>query len=89
MGHSQGGSYPLEATLVNAAGIKGLILVELGSCSATYSDQQIATLAAIPILVVFGDHLDALTGIPVLAMIRCADSGLVAARTARGPLRQC
>jgi pimeloyl-ACP methyl ester carboxylesterase len=64
MGHSQSGSFPLEASLINSAATTGLILVEPGSCPATYSDQQIAALATVPILVVFGDHLgDTPTGI--------------------------
>ena len=43
--HSQSGAFPLEAALVNAAGIKGMVLVEPGVCPATYTDTQIATLA--------------------------------------------
>jgi hypothetical protein len=44
-----------------------MVLVEPGSCPATYTDSQIATLARIPMLVVFGDHLgDTPTGMPVL-----------------------
>ena len=59
MGHSQSGRFPLEAALTDPAGIKGLVALEpAGGCNATiYSDQQIATLATVPILVVFGDHL--------------------------------
>ncbi|MBI5281016.1 MAG: alpha/beta fold hydrolase [Candidatus Solibacter usitatus] len=67
MGHSQGGSFPLEAALVDSAGIKGMVLVEPGNCPAAYTDQQIAKLATAPILVVFGDHLsDTPTGIAAL-----------------------
>ena len=62
--HSQSGAFPLEAALVNAAGIKGMVLVEPGVCPATYTDTQIATLATLPIIVVYGDHLDTPTGIP-------------------------
>src|SRR5215207_4814709 len=62
--HSQSGAFPLEAALVNAIGIKGMVLVEPGVCPATYTDTQIATLARLPILVVYGDHLDTPTGIP-------------------------
>ena len=62
--HSQSGAFPLEAALVNAAGIKGMVLVEPGVCPATYTDTQIATLARLPIMVVYGDHLDTPTGIP-------------------------
>ena len=57
MGHSQSGSYPLEAALINSTGISGMVLVEPGGCPAGFSDEQITTLAKIPILVVYGDHL--------------------------------
>lgn len=62
-GHSQSGAFPLHAALTNPAGMRGLVLVEPGRCGgAPFSDEQIATLARIPILVVFGDHLDVETG---------------------------
>jgi pimeloyl-ACP methyl ester carboxylesterase len=63
MGHSQSGSFPLDAALLNPAAAKGLVLVEPGRCPDTYSDQQITTLATVPVLVVFGDHRDTPTGI--------------------------
>ena len=63
MGHSQGGPYPLAAALLNPAAAKGLVLVEPGRCPADYTDEQIKTLARIPILAVFGDHRDTPTGI--------------------------
>jgi pimeloyl-ACP methyl ester carboxylesterase len=66
MGHSQSGSFPLEAALINPAAARALVLVEPGSCPATYTPEQIATLAKVPILVVFGDHRDTPTGIPTL-----------------------
>ncbi len=66
MGHSQSGSFPLGATLLNPAAAKGLVLVEPGSCPASYTADQIATLAKVPILVVFGDHRDTETGLPTL-----------------------
>lgn len=62
--HSQSGAFPLEAALVNSTGINGMVLVEPGVCPATYTDPQIATLATLPVLVVFGDNLDTPTGIP-------------------------
>ena len=47
--------------------MKGLVLVEPGSCPATYTADQIkAPLAAVPILIVFGDHRDDPTGLPTL-----------------------
>lgn len=65
MGHSQTGPLPLQAALTNATGLRGLILIEPGRCgTAQLTEQQISTLAAVPILVVFGDHLDATTGLP-------------------------
>jgi pimeloyl-ACP methyl ester carboxylesterase len=64
MGHSQGGTFPLEAALIDSTGIRGMVLVEPGTCPAAYTDEQIRMLAKIPILVVFGDHLkDAPTGL--------------------------
>jgi pimeloyl-ACP methyl ester carboxylesterase len=66
MGHSQSGSFPLEAALINPAVAKGLVLVEPGSCPARYTPEQVAALAKIPILVVFGDHRDNPTGLPTL-----------------------
>src|SRR5919206_1074052 len=63
--HSQSGAFPLEAALVNPVGIKGIVMVEPGVCPATYTDRQISTLASLPILVIYGDHLgDTPTGIP-------------------------
>src|SRR5262249_7693450 len=65
MGHSESGLYPLQAALTNSTGMKGLILTEPpGGCGATtFTNQQIATLATIPILVFFGDHLDTPNGL--------------------------
>lgn len=66
MGHSQSGVFPLEAALLNPTAMKGLVLVEPGSCPATYTGDQIKALATVPILVVFGDHRDNPTGLPTL-----------------------
>jgi hypothetical protein len=66
MGHSQSGSFPLEAALLNPAVTRGLVLVETGRCPATYTDEQIKTLTTLPILVVFGDHRATPTGLPSL-----------------------
>jgi pimeloyl-ACP methyl ester carboxylesterase len=66
MGHSQSGSFPLDAALINPAVARGLVLVEPGSCPARYTTEEVATLAKVPILVVFGDHRDTPTGIPTL-----------------------
>jgi pimeloyl-ACP methyl ester carboxylesterase len=66
MGHSQSGSFPLAAALLNPAAMKGLVLVEPGTCPANYTAEQIATLAKVPVLVVFGDYRDTPTGISAL-----------------------
>lgn len=66
MGHSQSGSFPLAAALLNPAAMKGLVLVEPGTCPANYTAEQIATLAKVPLLVVFGDYRDTPTGLPTL-----------------------
>ncbi len=63
LGHSQTGSLPLDAALANPNAVKAAVLVEPGGCRATrWTDEDIATLATKPILVVFGDNLDAQTG---------------------------
>jgi len=64
MGHSQSGSFPLAAALLNPAVAKGLVLVEPGGCPPNYTDEQIKTLATLPILVIFGDYRDTPTGLP-------------------------
>lgn len=61
--HSQSGPFPMDAALIDAAGIRGIVALEPGACRATYTDEQIARLAKIPTLVVFGDHLAAATGL--------------------------
>lgn len=42
-----------------------MVLVEPGVCPASYTEPQIAKLAMVPLLIVYGDHLgDTPTGIP-------------------------
>jgi pimeloyl-ACP methyl ester carboxylesterase len=65
MGHSQSGAFPLAAALLNPTAAKGLVLVEPGGCPGRFTDEQIKTLATIPILAVFGDHRDTPTGIGI------------------------
>ena len=65
MGHSQSGAFPLAAALLNPAVAKGLVLVEPGGCPPNYTDEQIKTLATMPMLAVFGDHRDTPTGIGI------------------------
>jgi hypothetical protein len=64
MGHSQSGAFPLASALLNPAVAKGLVLVEPGGCPQNFTDDQIKTLATLPILVIFGDYRDTPTGLP-------------------------
>lgn len=66
IGHSQSGSFPLAAALLNPKVTKGLVLIEPGACPTSYTDAQVDTLASVPLLVVFGDHRDNPTGLPTL-----------------------
>ncbi|MGH9691450.1 MAG: hypothetical protein ACRD4C_10285 [Candidatus Acidiferrales bacterium] len=57
MGHSESGFFPERAALVNPANIRGIISIE-GVCTTTLTTGQIAVLSRIPVLVIFGDHLE-------------------------------
>src|SRR6185295_17330580 len=62
MGHSESGFFPEQAALIDPTGIKGIISIEM-PC-ATMTPAQISTLAKIPTLVMFGDHLGDVQGGP-------------------------
>jgi len=62
MGHSESGFFPEEAALIDPAGVKGIISIEQ-PCRAV-SDAELAKLARIPTLVMFGDHLNDVAGGP-------------------------
>lgn len=65
LGHSQSGAYPLQVALRAPDKVKAIVMVEPGGCGAnTFSPAQIATLAKIPTLVLYGDHLEGATGVP-------------------------
>jgi hypothetical protein len=64
MGHSQSGAFPLGAALLNPAVAKHSSR-RTGCCPPNYTDEQIKTLAAIPVLAVYGDHRDTPTGIRI------------------------
>jgi hypothetical protein len=64
MGHSESGFFPEQAALINPTDIKAVITIET-VCPALNS-QQIANLAKIPTLVVFGDHLGDVPSSPTL-----------------------
>lgn len=73
MGHSESGFFPEQAALVDPTGIKAIISLEPAqTCSTSLSQQQLQTLAKIPILIVFGDHLtDAFASFWIPALSQC------------------
>jgi hypothetical protein len=62
MGHSESGFFPEQAALIDASGIRGMISIEMPCAEMNAS--QISTLAKIPTLVMFGDHLGDVQGGP-------------------------
>ncbi len=64
MGHSESGFFPEQAAMIDAKGIKGIVSIEM-PCVTDLGAAKIATLAKIPTLVMFGDHLGDVTGGPV------------------------
>jgi pimeloyl-ACP methyl ester carboxylesterase len=56
MGHSESGFFPEEAAMIDPTGVRGIVSIEMG-CTTTLKPEQLSTLAKIPILVMFGDHL--------------------------------
>jgi pimeloyl-ACP methyl ester carboxylesterase len=61
IGHSESGFFPEEAALVDPAGVRGIVSIEM-ACTTTMTPQQLAVMAKIPILVMFGDHLGDVQG---------------------------
>jgi len=63
MGHSESGFFPEQAALIDSSGVRGMISIEMPCPTMTAA--QSATLAKIPLLVMFGDHLGDVRGGPV------------------------
>jgi hypothetical protein len=61
IGHSESGFFPEQAAMIDPAGVKGIISIEM-PCVTTLTAAQLSTLAKIPTLVMFGDHLDGVQG---------------------------
>jgi hypothetical protein len=70
VGHSQSGLFPFHAAVLNPDDVKGVINIEAGgtchenfgiSESGSPSAAAIATLAKIPMLMIYGDHLEGTT----------------------------
>jgi hypothetical protein len=63
MGHSESGFFPEQAALIDPSGIRGIVSIEM-PCVTDLKPEQLATLAKIPTLVMFGDHLNDVKGGP-------------------------
>ncbi|HET8697014.1 MAG TPA: hypothetical protein VFO94_06000 [Gammaproteobacteria bacterium] len=63
MGHSESGFFPEQAALIDPSGIKGIVSIEM-PCVTNFGAAQLGTLAKIPTLIMFGDHLADVTGGP-------------------------
>src|SRR3984957_1767978 len=61
IGHSESGFFPEQAALMDPTGVKGIVSIEMG-CVTTLKPEELSTLAKIPILVMFGDHLEDVPG---------------------------
>ena len=53
----------MDAALISADGIRGIVALEPGACRPNYTDAEIARLAKVPTLVMFGDNLSVETGL--------------------------
>ena len=62
MGHSESGFFPEQAALIDPSGVKGVLSIEM-PCT-TMTGPQLSTFSKIPILIMFGDHLDMQGGGP-------------------------
>jgi pimeloyl-ACP methyl ester carboxylesterase len=56
VGHSESGRFPIEAALVNPQGVRGLICIE--GTDREITDDEIAILKNIPILVLWADFIE-------------------------------
>ena len=57
IGHSQSFMFPERVALIDPAAVRGIISLESGyACDTSFTDGELATLARIPILIVFADH---------------------------------
>lgn len=64
MGHSESGFFPEQSALINPSDIRAMITIET-ACPAM-NPEQIAKLAKIPTLIVFGDHLADIPSLPTM-----------------------
>ncbi|WP_433521373.1 hypothetical protein ACQPZ2_29070 [Nocardia pseudovaccinii] len=65
LGHSESAMYPIEAAVLNPSAVKAAVVIEAENPDVTiFTDEQLAILGEVPILFVYGDHLDAELFIP-------------------------
>ncbi len=65
VGHSQSGAFPMDIALIDPKTVKAMVMLEPGSCkNDQFSDADIAKIKNIPLMVMYGDHLEASTGLP-------------------------
>lgn len=64
MSHSQSGSFPIDAALINPEGIHGMVLIEPGHCPTDLDESAHKKLTSIPIMIMYGDNLDVETRMP-------------------------
>jgi pimeloyl-ACP methyl ester carboxylesterase len=57
IGHSESGFFPERAALANPSGVRGIVSIE-PVCPATVTQQEITALAKIPIVFLWGDHIE-------------------------------
>jgi hypothetical protein len=57
VGHSQAAGFPTKAVLRGKKGIRGMVQLEMG-CFSNLTDEQVRTLAQVPMLFVAGDHFN-------------------------------
>ena len=57
IGHSESGFFPERAALANPAGVRGVISIE-ALCPTNLTQTEIAALAKIPTVFVWGDHIE-------------------------------
>jgi len=63
VGHSESGFFPEQAALMDPSGVRGIVSIEM-PCVTNLTEPQLTTLAKIPTLVMFGDHLGDVQGGP-------------------------
>lgn len=65
VGHSQSGDWPIRIAQKDPQAVKAMVLVEPGTCrNNELTDEDLKKLSHIPLLVIYGDHLEASTELP-------------------------